>query len=212
MQKTPNPPAAPAPGVNRDPSDWVDQHGDALFRFALLRVKDTHLAEDLVQDTFFSALKAIDGFQGKSSMRTWLIGILKRKVIDNFRKNVKEITEADLSLWDESDDRDYFDKAGHWKQSLEDWKESPEQLVHNNEFLETFQQCLSDLPETHRKAFTLREIDGMDGDEVCNILSISSSNLYVMMHRARSRLRKCLDATWFQQPAGEGKYRHENHV
>ncbi len=205
MQEASTHPADPTPGVNRDPSDWVDQHGDALFRFALLRVKDPHLAEDLVQETFFSALKAIDGFQGKSSMRTWLIGILKRKVIDNFRKNVKEITEADLSMWDESDEREFFDKAGHWKQNLKDWKDSPEQLVHNEEFWGTFQQCLSNLPETHRRAFTLREIDGMDGAEVCNILSISSSNLYVMMHRARSRLRKCLDATWFQPPEGQGR-------
>ncbi len=108
-------------------------------------------------------------------------------------------------MWDESDEREFFDKAGHWKQNLKDWKDSPEQLVHNEEFWGTFQQCLSKLPETHRRAFTLREIDGMDGAEVCNILSISSSNLYVMMHRARSRLRKCLDATWFQPPEGQGR-------
>ena len=77
--------------------------------------------------------------------------------------------------------------------------------VHNNEFLVTFQQCLAVLPESHRRVFTLREIDGMDGTEVCDVLSISPSNLYVMMHRARSGLRKCLDATWFQQPVGEDK-------
>ena len=206
MQETPTNPTTPvSPGIDRDPSAWVDDHGDAMFRFAVLRVKDEHLAEDLVQDTFFSALKAVDSFKGNSSMRTWLIGILKRKVIDHFRKNVKEITEADLTLWDESDDRDYFDKTGHWKQSLKDWKESPEELVHNNEFLVTFQQCLAVLPESHRRVFTLRESDGMDGTEVCDVLSISPSNLYVMMHRARSGLRKCLDATWFQQP----RCRHE---
>lgn len=204
MQTTPADTTSPGRGViSRDPSDWVDRHGDALYRYAVLRVKDPHLAEDLVQETFFSALKAIDSFQGRSSLRTWLVGILKRKVIDHFRKNVREVSESDLEMWEESDDRDYFDKTGHWKRSLEDWKESPEQLLRNAEFWGVFQDCLSGLPETHRRAFTLREIDGMSGNEVCDVLSVSSSNLYVMMHRARARLRKCLDATWFQPTDGK---------
>jgi RNA polymerase sigma-70 factor (ECF subfamily) len=188
-----------------DPAKWVDRHGDALYRYALLRVKDPHLAEDLVQETFFSALKSIDSFQGKSTLRTWLVGILKRKVIDHYRKNVREVTEADLAMWDESDDRDYFDKSGHWKRPLEDWKESPEQLARNNQFWGVFQECLSELPEAHRRAFTLREVDGMKGEEICDILSITSSNLYVMMHRARAKLRKCLDAAWFHRSPAEGE-------
>jgi RNA polymerase sigma-70 factor (ECF subfamily) len=186
-----------------DPSEWVDQHGDALFRYALLRVKDEHVAEDLVQETFLSALRAIDSFEGRSSLRTWLVGILKRKVIDHFRKSVKEIPDADLSLWEEEDDREYFDKEGHWKRNLRDWKDSPETLVENDEFWETFQACLSMLPEAHRRAFTLRELDGYKNDEVCDILSISSSNMWVMMHRARAKLRKCLDAKWFMAPNEE---------
>ena len=191
--------------MSRDPSEWVDLHGDALFRFAILRVEDVHLAEDLVQETFLSALRAIDRFRGGSSLRTWLIGILKRKIIDHFRKNVIEIPDADLTLWDEEDDREFFDKRGHWKRSLKDWKESPEKLVESGEFWETFQSCLSMLPEAHRRAFTLRELDGYKREEICEVLSISPSNMFVMMHRARAKLRKCLDANWFLEPAEEKK-------
>jgi len=190
-------------GPSRDPSDWVDQYGDAMFRFAMLRVKDDHLAEDLVQETFLAALKAIDNFKGTSSLRTWLIGILKRKIIDHFRKNVIEIPEADLTLWDEEDDREYFDKTGHWKRSLTDWKESPEKLVENGEFWGTFQSCLATLPEAHRRAFTLREFDGYKNDEICKILSITPSNMWVIIHRARAKLRKCLDSNWFMATTGE---------
>jgi RNA polymerase sigma-70 factor (ECF subfamily) len=180
-----------------DPSEWVDLHGDTLFRYAVLRVKDEHLAEDLVQETFFSALRGIDSFKGKSSFRTWLVGILKRKIIDHFRKRVIEIPDADLTLWEEEDDKEYFDKEGHWSRSLRDWKESPEQLVENGEFWGTFQSCLSALPEAHRRAFTLRELDGYKNEEICKIMSISPSNMWVIMHRARAKLRKCLDTTWF---------------
>lgn len=183
--------------MSRDASEWVDLHGDALFRFAILRVEDVHLAEDLVQETFLSALRAIDRFKGGSSLRSWLIAILKNKIIDHFRKNVVEIPDADLTMWDEEDDREFFDKTGHWKRSLKDWNASPEKLVESGEFWETFQSCLSMLPEVHRRAFTLREFDGYNREEICDVLSISPSNMFVMMHRARAKLRKCLDAKWF---------------
>jgi RNA polymerase sigma-70 factor (ECF subfamily) len=188
---------------SRDPSVWVDQHGDAMYRFAIIRVKDPGVAEDLIQETFLSAIKAIDKFRGSSSVRTWLIGILKRKIIDYFRKSTKEISESDLTLWEEEDDTRYFDKDGHWKRAVQEWKESPEELVVNQEFWTTFRACLSGLPEAHRRAFTLREIDGIESDEICKVLAITSSNLWVMLHRARSKLRKCLDATWFQRTSQE---------
>ena len=155
------------------------------------------------QETFLSAIKAIDKFRGGSTVRTWLIGILKRKIIDYYRKSIKEIPASDLAVWEEDDDTLYFDKDGHWKRSLQEWRESPEELVVNQEFWTTFRGCLSGLPDTHRRAFTLREIDGIESDEICKVLSITSSNLWVMLHRARSKLRKCLDATWFQKTSQE---------
>ena len=186
-----------------NPAGWVDEHGDALYRFALLRVKDQHVAEDLVQETFLSALQSADRFKGKSSIRTWLVGILKHKTIDYFRKNTREVSASDLNMWEEEDDQEYFDKGGHWKKGPQEWNTSPEQLVENQEFWSTFQNCLGNLPEAHRRAFALRELDGIDSEEICKILSITSTNLWVMLHRARSRLRKCLDIHWFQKVSKE---------
>ncbi len=181
-----------------DPSRWVDLHGDVLYRYAILRVRDQGIAEDLVQETFLSALQSTGQFKNESSRRTWLVGILKHKIVDHFRKNTVEIRAADITLWEEEDDVEFFDRSGHWKRPLQDWKDSPADLVENGEFWKVFQACLSRLPEAHRRAFTLREIDGTKSDEICEILSVSSENLWVMLHRARSRLRKCLDAKWFE--------------
>ncbi len=197
------PAAAVSTAPKPDPAEWVDEHGDALFRFAILRLKDEHLAEDLIQDTFLAALKGIERFKTGSSPRPWLMGILKHKIIDHFRRNTIEIPSADLNLWEDEDNREYFDKDDHWAKPLNDWKESPAQLVENAEFWETFQSCLLGLPESHRRAFTLRELDGVKGDEVCQVLSISPSNMWVIMHRARSKLRKCLDSRWFMETTKE---------
>jgi RNA polymerase sigma-70 factor (ECF subfamily) len=112
---------------------------------------------------------------------------------------------SDLALWEEDDDREFFDKEGHWKRPVREWKDSPDELVENQEFWKIFQRCLSGLPESHRRAFALREIDGIGSDEICKVLSITPSNLWVMLHRARSKLRKCLDADWFQTTTTEGR-------
>ncbi|MEJ2720059.1 MAG: sigma-70 family RNA polymerase sigma factor [bacterium] len=189
----------------RNPSEWVDLHGDALYRFALLRVKDQHVAEDLVQETFLSALQAAGRFKGNSAPRTWLIGILKHKILDHFRKSSVEVNASDVTPWEEEDDREYFDNTGHWKRELHEWRESPENLVESQEFWKTFQACLSGLPEAHRRAFALKEIDGLDGDEICEILAVSPNNFWVMLHRARAKLRKCLDANWFRVTAKEDR-------
>ncbi len=193
-----------------NPAEWVDQHGDALYRFALLRLKDPHVAEDLVQETFLSALQGIDRFKGGSALRTWLIGILKHKIIDHFRKTAKEVPASDLIPWEEEDDRDYFNESGHWKRQLIEWEDSPEGLLENKEFWKTFQSCLANLPETHRRAFTLREVDGVKSEDICKILSITSSNLWVMLHRSRAKLRKCLDANWFRQDTKEAQSHHDD--
>jgi RNA polymerase sigma-70 factor (ECF subfamily) len=196
--------------LTHNPSQWVDEHGDALFRFALLRVKDPHVAEDLVQETFLSALQGIERFKGGSTLRTWLIGILKHKIIDHFRKTTKEISASDLNPWEDDDDKDYFDENGHWKRQLVEWGDSPEGLLENQEFWKIFQSCLSNLPESHRRAFALREVDGVKSEEICKILSITSSNLWVMLHRSRAKLRKCLDANWFQRSTKEAQTQHDD--
>jgi len=179
-----------------DTSTWVDEHSDALFRFALLRVKDPLVAEDLVQETFLSALKGIDRFRGGSSLRTWLVGILKHKIIDHFRRNRPEVLASDLNLLENETLEERIERAA-MRQGNDDWNVSPEALLHNQEFWGVLTDCLHDLPENHRRAFTMREIDGIKGNEICKILEITSTNLWVILHRARGRLRNCLQAKWF---------------
>jgi RNA polymerase sigma-70 factor (ECF subfamily) len=181
-----------------DPTNWVDVHGDVLYRFALIRVKDTHLAEDLVQDTFIAALEGLGSFKGGSSVRTWLVGILKHKVLDYFRKSAREAPSTDLSALEAASEEQTFNRWGQWRQGPGKWPEDPGNLLENKEFWRAFTRCLDGLPDALRRAFSLREIDGMKTDEICKILNITSTNLWVMLHRARGRLRDCLDNTWFK--------------
>lgn len=174
-----------------DPSVWVDEHGDALFRFAILRVRDENLAADLVQDTFLSALKAKDGFRGGSTLRTWLTGILKHKIIDHYRKNKIEVLESDLA----GDTPASI--LAHAPNLSPKWDESPSSMVENREFWAVLSGCLSKLPEAQRRAFSLREFDGLTGDEIRKVLDVTPTNLWVILHRARAGLRRCMETNWF---------------
>jgi RNA polymerase sigma-70 factor (ECF subfamily) len=182
-----------------DPATWVDDHGDVLYRFALIRVKDEHVAEDLVQETFISALQGLEKFKGGSSVRTWLVGILKHKIIDQFRKGSREVVSADLhSIEDETED-EIFNRWGQWRQPPSSWEDSPDNLFEDKEFWGVFRRCMEALPEGFRRAFSMREIDGLKTDEICKVLGITSTNLWVMLHRARGKLRNCLDNNWFRE-------------
>ncbi len=175
---------------SRDPSRWVDEYGDALFRFAILRVRDAEVAADLVQDTFLSALKGAEGFRGGSSVRTWLTGILKNKIIDYYRRNRSEVLQSDL--------HPEGDELAHAESLRSGWKDSPSSLVENREFWAVLSGCLDGLPEAHRRAFSLREFDGLSSEEIRKVLDVTPTNLWVMLHRARTKLRRCLEANWFE--------------
>jgi len=176
---------------SRDPSNWVDEHGDALFRFAIMRVRDSDLAADLVQDTFLSALKGIDGFRGGSTVRTWLTGILKHKIIDYYRRTKIEVPASDVGP--QGTDLDHVESLAPA------WKESPSTLVENREFWGVLTSCLDGLPEAHRLAFSMREFDGLSSEEIRKVLEVTPTNLWVMLHRARTKLRRCLETNWFER-------------
>jgi RNA polymerase sigma-70 factor (TIGR02943 family) len=184
-----------------DPERWVDEHGDYLFHYALGRLRDPARAEDAVQETFLAALKA-KNFAGRSAERSWLTGILKNKIFDYFRKASRETTFTDLDFYaDEEGDRfvaDGFGKGG-WIHELGPlaWPENPGAALDNEIFWKTFRDCSGKLPEKVAAVFTLREVDGVDSKEICATLSISESNLWVMLHRARMALRRCLETNWF---------------
>ncbi|HGY54128.1 MAG TPA: sigma-70 family RNA polymerase sigma factor [Caldithrix abyssi] len=177
---------------------WVDEHGDFLYRYAYLRVNSKNLAEDLVQDTFLSALKSYDSFGQRSSIRTWLVSILRNKIIDHYRKTVRR---KDIEV--ETDpDHDFYEEgpmAGRWREDRTpgDWDLHPGEALRQNEFMRILRQCLEILPERISSVFILREIDGQNSEEICKELDISPSNLWVILHRARTQLRRCLERDWF---------------
>jgi RNA polymerase sigma-70 factor (ECF subfamily) len=186
-----------------DPSKWLDCHGDYLYRYALVRVRDAGCAEDLLQETLLAAVRSYQSHAGRSSERTWLVGIMKHKVIDYFRRVARN---AEFQLTPESDDNEieWFEKSGPWRGH---WREDhapvswPIHDLQSREFWETFDRCLSQLPHQMSIAFTLREIDGLASHEICEILSITPNNLWVLLHRGRSRLRQLLQVEWFQKCA-----------
>ncbi len=182
------------------PEVWLDEHGDALYRYARFRLNDSAVAEDLVQETLLAALQAQDSFAGRSTERTWLIGILKNKLIDHLRKAGREIT-IDVESDDDLDA--LFDTASqvHWRTPPSVW-DNPLAALEQKQFWAVFSDCLGELPARQAQAFTLCEIEGLDGGEACKVLGVTATNVWVLLHRARLRLRGCLENNWFNHRKG----------
>jgi RNA polymerase sigma-70 factor (ECF subfamily) len=180
----------------------VDRYGDYLFRYAMLRLRDRSSAEDLVQETFLAALKDRGSFSGDSAEATWLVGILRHKISDHYRRQAREAPLEDGDLSDHPD-AGQFDGAGHWTAGPAGWGGNPAELYRQGEFLEQFRRCLSELSPRHADAFTLREIDGLGTAEICKVLNVTETNLWVILHRARALLRRCLEIRWFASAGKE---------
>ncbi len=188
------------PPVKLDPARWVDEHGDSLYRYALVRVRTPEAAEDLVQDTLLAAVRTQDRFAGRSSERSWLVGILKHKIVDYYRKLGRETTFTDLEfLKDECAHK--FVAGGWWNHDLgpHDWKPRADAVVHRAEFWQTMRDCLGKLPARVAAVFMLREMEEVPSKEICATLNLSEDNLWVMLHRARMALRECLEIHWFDR-------------
>jgi RNA polymerase sigma-70 factor (ECF subfamily) len=196
-----NPANAQPAATLSDPERWVDEHGDYLFKFALLRLRDPQKAEDAVQETFLAALKGGKTFAGRSAEKSWLVGILKNKICDQFRQLSRETTFTDLEFYrDEESDRFVGDGLGQggWihERGPQEWPEAVASLD-NELFWKTYRDCAGKLPPKVAAVFTLREVDGVASKEVCALLDLTESNLWVMLHRARMALRRCLETNWF---------------
>ena len=192
--------AAATAGLS-DPERWVELYGDYLYKFALLRLRDAAKAEDAVQETFLAALKGSKSFAGRSAEKSWLVGILKNKISDYFRKASRETVFTDLDFYaDEESDRFVADglSKGGWIHELgpRAWPE-PGANLDNEAFWKVFRECTGKLPKNVATVFNLRELDGIESKEVCALLNISENNLWVMLHRARMALRHCLETNWF---------------
>ena len=180
------------------PDQWVDLYGNYMYRYALSRVADTETAQDLVQEALVAAIKAFEHFQGRSSIKTWLIAILKRKIVDHYRSRSSQQTTDDIDTVANSIDR-MFDDTGHWKTKPNEWTVHPGSAYEQHEFMDVLYRCLSQLPPRLSEIFMLREFEEMSTDDICRQLSITESNSWVMLYRARMQLRSCLEDNWLNE-------------
>jgi len=179
----------------------IEREREYLLRYARLQLRNPAQAEDAVQDTLLAALEGVAGFSGKSSLRTWLTGILKHKIIDQLRRGARE--QSFTASGDDGGEADAIDALfaadGHWRGMPSDWGD-PDTAFENRRFREAFELCLRRLPERTARVFSMREVMEMTTAEICQELGISPTNCWVMLHRARLTLRECLELTWFGQP------------
>lgn len=179
------------------PQEWVEQYADYLFSYALHRLNDEEMARDLVQDTFLSALEKVDHFRGESTERTWLTAIIKYKIIDIYRKKAKGLVKKEAPVCE--NEEEFFDpnlnnwKQEHWPQPFGVEEHDP---LHNKEFMSVLQRCMRKLPALWLSVFTMKHIDEEQTETICKELRLSSSNYWVIIHRAKVNLRSCLQKNW----------------
>lgn len=181
--------------------DFLTKHGDALYAFARQRLDNDDDVADCIQETLLAAIRGAASFEGRSAERTWLIGILKFKIIDVFRRRSREIVQAPADLGEEGET---FDIHGHWQKQRapRSWQKSPLEQLEHAELQSQLAQCIDHLPAAMRMALTLRELEGIATPEICNTLNITATNLNVILYRARLHLRRCLEDAGYQGTGG----------
>lgn len=176
------------------PETWVDKYADYLYNYAIVRVNDSEMAKDLVQETFVAGLNSAKNFRGSASERTWLVAILKRKVIDHYRKinSIKGNAEVRMSY-------KQGDEEGRWleEQVADPISKTENDRIENEELGIAIQECIMKLPPKQAQVFTMKTIQGISTEDICNELDINPSNLWVLVFRARTALMGCLNANWF---------------
>ena len=175
------------------PDNWVSSYADALYAYCVSRINDLQSAEDIVQNTFLSAWKARASYNGTASEKNWLYAILKNKIIDHFRKQSTSVVTV------ASGEEDiYFDNAAHWTGDAapKEWGTITEQPLETKEFYTFLDKCKQKLKEIQQSVFVMKYMEDMDSDEICKVLDITPSNYWVLIHRAKLHLRKCLEKNW----------------
>ena len=189
--------------TNAVATNWVEFHGDYLFNFAIGQVRDMSVAEDLVQETFLAALKSQNSFSGRSSERTWLVGILRHKICDHLRQTSRERAVRVEPLPAHQDDGDPFDPSVLWIHQVAAESTSPSKRIELDEFRAHLEKAMGKLPPRIAQVFQLYTVEERSNQEVCERLNISESNLWVMLHRGRKQLRHELDGWWQGEPANQ---------
>ena len=177
-----------------NPNKWIDLYSDYLFNYTISRVSDREIAQDLVQDTFLAGLKSMKNFKGEASERTWLISILKRKIIDYYRKinSNKGKAEVRINYNDSESEGDWLEER-----VADPFDKTAEDTLQNSELGDAIHNCLEKLPKKQADVFKMKTILGYETEVICNELNITASNLWVIIHRARTQLRKCMEDNWF---------------
>ena len=187
----------------------IESHRGYLVRYATAQLRDRELAEEAVQEALLAALEGIGGFDGRSTLRTWLTSILRFKVIDIQRRQVADRARVELDEERLADEHEawldeMFDETGHWRSPPQAWND-PEAALEQRRFWEVFETCLAGLPATASRVFFKREVLGEDTPAICGSEGITSSNCWVILHRARIALRMCLERNWFGPEAPRGR-------
>lgn len=171
-----------------------------LMSFARLQLRDSHSAEDVVQEAILAAMEQAHQFSERSSLRTWVTAILRNKISDQFRRRRRFVQLDDD---DSSDDlaafEDLFDERGRFRETPASWTSNPEATLSQKQFFEVLEICVEKLPAQAARVFLMREWLELPTDEICHELGISTSNCWVTLYRARMRLRACLELNWFQE-------------
>lgn len=178
-----------------DPATWVDEFGDFFYRFAMSRLRDANAAEEAVQETFVAGIRGLSSYEGKATTRNWLMGILKRKIIDIIRQRQRHSSVSNID-GEVDPEQILFDSSGHWRESATAWANEPAKNIHAGELWDVVQNCLKKLPLGQSDVFTLSVIEGLETPEICAQLGITESNLWVRLHRARMQLAQCVGPLW----------------
>lgn len=176
-----------------DPQKWVDRYADYLYNYTIVRVNDRETAQDLISETFLAGLKSKDNFKGEASERTWLIAILKRKIIDHYRKINSKKGKAEVRIQYTDDETE-----GDWlEERVEDLSDkNAEDQIENEELGMAILNCLDSINEKQATIFKMKTIDEIDTETICNEFDITPSNLWVIIHRARKAMADCLEQNW----------------
>ena len=175
-------------------TQWVNQYTQDLYNWAVYKVSDSALAQDLVQDTFLAAFQKMDSFKRESAPKTWLFSILNNKIVDHYRAKVKQPIKLEDQTFSS-----FFNDNGDWKveKRPKDWHSDEKHLLDDDEFQKTLKKCLEALPEKWNACVKLKFLMNKNGDEICQELDISPTNFWQIMHRAKLNLRDCVESYWF---------------
>ncbi|MEX1216777.1 sigma-70 family RNA polymerase sigma factor [Saccharospirillum sp.] len=192
-----------SPANHLTDSVFLEDLRQQMLKFAVLQLDNEAQAEDAVQEALMGALKNVASFERKAALKTWVFAILKHKITDLLRYRQRWVdVEKPQGTMDDDSSPSVFDTRGFWHQADRPnrWAQ-PVEAIDDAQFWRVFEACLEHLPPAQGRVFMMREFIELDSDEICQSVEISTTNLHVLLHRARLRLRQCLEVHWFAEEA-----------